>query len=128
MHHAGLGAGIVEAGRLGDRQRVHIGAEPDRALAGAVAQRGDHAGAADAGGDLVAPAGQQLGDKRAGRDFLAAELGRGVETAAQRDEIVDAAGSGNGRGDFHAGRLYRRLGNEIEPPQASPCTTRSSTS
>ncbi len=46
-----MGEGVV----LLQRQRVHVGAQPDRTLAGAAAQRADEAGAADAGGHLVAP-------------------------------------------------------------------------
>ena len=63
-----MAAGVHQARRLGsigkiglllDRQRVHVGAKPDRldiALAGRLAalDDADHAGAAEAGGDLVA--------------------------------------------------------------------------
>ena len=51
----GVGRGIGLAGRLVDRQRVHVGAQADRrARRRACPDDADHAGPADAGHDLVA--------------------------------------------------------------------------
>ena len=54
MHDACVLRGIGRAGLLQDRQRVHVGAQADRALRRAVpADHADHAGARQAGDDLV---------------------------------------------------------------------------
>ncbi len=59
MHLAGHDRGMREVIRLLDEQRVHVGAQPDGALPGALAlQRADDAGLADALGDLDPPAAQ----------------------------------------------------------------------
>jgi hypothetical protein len=47
VHRALIAAAIRDVVGFGDRQRVHVGAQPDRALAVAGAQHADHAGAAD---------------------------------------------------------------------------------
>ena len=48
VHHARPGRLVGHVVRLEDRQRVHVGAQPDRHRAVAFAQHADHAGAADA--------------------------------------------------------------------------------
>ena len=59
VHFARDPGAIGEVGRLLDRQRVHVGAESDRARASALgaANDADHASAADGGLDLVAAEG-----------------------------------------------------------------------
>ena len=73
VHHRLLGAGGVDlAGARGigdarallERQPVHVGAKHHR-RAGAVAQDRNHAGAADAGGHLIAERAQLAGHARA---------------------------------------------------------------
>jgi hypothetical protein len=48
MHHAGDLRSVRQAGRLVHRQRIHVGAKADGAVAGARTQRADNAGTADA--------------------------------------------------------------------------------
>jgi hypothetical protein len=48
VHDALMARGIRQAGVLGDRQRVHVGAQADARLRGPARQRGDDAMAADA--------------------------------------------------------------------------------
>ncbi len=78
MHHAGIARGIVHARLFGDRQGVHVGAQPDHAAA-AIAPAPDHAddaGAPDALDDLVhAEAAQQVRDLSGGAMHLVKQLG-----------------------------------------------------
>ena len=73
VHQAGVLGGIRQIGRFLDRQRVHVGAQPDHldvALAGGLAALDDahHAGPAEAGDDFVAAEfPQPVGDKAAVR-------------------------------------------------------------
>ena len=54
VHHAGRRRGVGRAGRLVDRQRIHVGAQADgRAGAQPAADDADHAGPADLGHHLV---------------------------------------------------------------------------
>jgi hypothetical protein len=66
---------------LFQRQRVHVGTQPDAPPAGAMAKPADDAGAADAGGHLVAPLGQLLGDHLGSAMLLEAQLRMGVYVA-----------------------------------------------
>ena len=56
VHHARMPARVLEGVALGDRQRVHVGADAHGALRGAVAQRADQAGGGQAPRHLDAPA------------------------------------------------------------------------
>jgi hypothetical protein len=73
--------------RLRDRQRVHVGAQADRAIAVAVAQRADDAGAADPGRHLEAEAFEPLCDQRGGPMLGIAEFRMGVEIAPPRGQF-----------------------------------------
>src|SRR5206468_2895459 len=89
MHHAGSLAGVRQTGDFGDREGVHIGTDADGAAARALPQRADYAGAADAGRDLVAPAGQEFGDQRAGLELLIGQLRLRVEPVPERNKLGD---------------------------------------
>ena len=108
MHAAGNGRAIGQVGRLLDRQRVHVGAQADRASACALAalDDADDAALADAGANLVAAEfAQPLGDEGRGLVDVVEKLGMGVEMAAP------ALGVGNELGD---GGVY---GHERRAPE-----------
>ena len=69
MHDAVAFAGVRQAGRLADRQRVHVGAEGERPPATS-AQGRDDPGAADARRHLVAPFPEPPRDALRGALFL----------------------------------------------------------
>ena len=73
--------------QAGDRERPRHAAALPRA--GAAHQPPDHAGAADAARDLVAPARQLVGHQRGGAVFLEGQFGVLVDVAAQMDELAD---------------------------------------
>ncbi len=67
MHEARVLRCVVEAGRLGDWQRVHIGAKADDRPVGPAADDADNASAANAGGNLVyLEFAQLVGDESSG--------------------------------------------------------------
>jgi len=70
MHHALGRAAVADVVQLHDRQGVHVGAQPDGAVAGPVAQHADHAGDADAAMHLDPP-----GFQLPRNDFCRAVLG-----------------------------------------------------
>ena len=76
------------AAGLGDRQRVHVGAQADVAVGRAGAQRADHAGAAQAAMHLVAPALQSLGHQVGGGVLFVGELRIRVDLAPDGDHLV----------------------------------------
>ena len=84
-------AGIGQAGRLLDRQRIHVGAQHDgRAVA--VAQQADDAGLADARRHLVA-GGRSRPQRDAGRSrLLHRQLGMRVHVLVERLEIREQIG------------------------------------
>ena len=97
MHAARRGRAIGQVGRLGDRQRVHVGAQADRAPACALAalDDADDAAAADAGANLVAAEfAQPLGDEGRGLVEVVEKLGMGVEMAAPALGVGDELGDG----------------------------------
>ena len=75
VHLAGRLGGIRHAGRLHDRQRVHVGAQPHHPARCRLAplDDADHAGPADAGHDLVAAESLQ---------FLRHDAGRALQVEA----------------------------------------------
>ena len=94
MHAAGVLAGVRQAGRLQDRQRVHIGAQSDRGLAVAVAQHANDAGLADAAMHLDAPFLQLARDEIRGAVFLQPEFGMGVDVSANSRQLrLEGAGA-----------------------------------
>ena len=82
VHLARHGRLVRQAGRLLDRQRVHVGAQADD-LAGAAlaaADDADHAGAADARHHLVAAEALQLvGDAAGGAVDVVEQFGMGMQ-------------------------------------------------
>ena len=87
MHHAGVLAAVRQVVGLLDRQRVHVGAQPDRRLAVAGAQHADHAGAADAAMHLDAPFLQLPRNQLGGAVLLQPEFRVGVDVAADRGQF-----------------------------------------
>ena len=93
---------VGDVGDLLDRQRVHVGAQADAAvIAAAALQHADDARLADAAMDLDAPAGQEPRDEVGRAHLLHAELGVGMQVAADGDELVGV--SGHAVEDRHAG-------------------------
>jgi len=88
VHDAHIAAGIRQAGGLFDGQRVHVGAQAQRFAAIAALELPDHAGPAQAAGDLIAPLLELLGHQIAGTVFLVAHFGVPMDVAAHRDEFV----------------------------------------
>ena len=99
MHDAGIAAGIGKAGRLLDRQSVHVGADADTALAVAALQRRDDAGAGNARRHLIAPGGKVGCHELAGAPLLEGKLRILVQVVAQRDELVEIGGDALARPD-----------------------------
>jgi len=90
MHLAGIARGIGQVRGLGDRQRIHVGAQADAALAGLLAvDDADDTGPGNALMHLVdPPVAQRLRhDPRRAR-LLEADLGMRVQIAADRGEFV----------------------------------------
>ena len=84
-----------------DRQRVHVGAQADRAAARALAalDDADDAAAADAGANVVAAEfAQPLGDEGRGLIEVVEKLGMGVEMAAPALGVGDKLGDGGAYG------------------------------
>jgi hypothetical protein len=92
VHHRDVGAvrvlrpdggGVVQAGLLEHRQRVHVGPQQHRGP-GAGLEHADHAGAADPGGHLVAEIPQSFRDDARGPVLGERQLGMGVQVAVER--------------------------------------------
>jgi hypothetical protein len=105
MHQARRLGGMGQIGRFLDRQRVHVGAKPDHvdlALAGLLAlDDADDAGAAEAGGDLVAAEfAQAIGDKCGSAMDVVEQFGVFMDIAAPGLniglQIGDAVDDGHG--------------------------------
>src|SRR5262245_34132933 len=80
VHQPGAPGAVGAVPQLLDAERVHVGAERDRASGGAAAQRADDADPTDPLDDLVEPETPELvGDERGGSRQLEPELGVGVE-------------------------------------------------
>ena len=88
VHAAVHGRFVRELVALGDRQRVHVGAQADRAQAAAAAHHADHAGAADAAVGLDAERLKVARDQLGGAVLLEGELGVGVDVAADRGQLA----------------------------------------
>src|SRR6185437_4153422 len=81
-----------QVGILLHRQRVHVGTKADALAAAAVAlEHADHAGAAEPAMHLDAPLRQLVGDDARGAHFLEADLGMGMQVAADRGEFLGIA-------------------------------------
>mgnify|MGYP003326132312 CR=1 FL=1 len=80
--------GVREVVLLLQVQRVHVGAQADRLLAGPAAlQRADHARGGEAAMDLDAPALQPGGDDLGGAPLLEGGLGMAMDVAADRGQV-----------------------------------------
>src|SRR5579883_53310 len=89
------------------RQRVHIRPEPDRAAAGADAQRADDAGAAEPTMDIDAERGEPLRHEIRRALFLEAELGMAMKIPPPCGHlVVKGADLGN---SWHKTPLLRRF-------------------
>ena len=89
VHDPGVCAGIGEVRGLLDRQRIHIGADAEPALAGSVGQRRHDTRAGDARGYVVAPRRKPGGDKLAGAALLKGQLRILMQVASQGDDLVE---------------------------------------
>jgi hypothetical protein len=87
MHASGVAGAMLEGVGLLDRQRVHVGAQADRAGRTAVAQHADHPGAADAAMHLDAEGLEALRDQPGRAALGEAELRMGVDVAAPGGEL-----------------------------------------
>jgi len=88
MHLARIGRGIGQPGQLLQRQAVHVGAQADGPLARPLAaDHPDHAGPADALGDLDAPVAHVLRDECGRAMLFQPEFRMGVDVAANRREF-----------------------------------------
>lgn len=110
---AGDARGMGRAGGLVHRERVHVGAQADAAAGAGATDHADDSGPADAGMGLDPPGLQPVGDKGGGADFLKADLGMGVQVAAQRGQV---RGAGDDFGDqVHGGGPCRKMPRERIP-------------
>ncbi len=96
MHLSRMRRTMRELVQFLDRQRVHVGAQTDRARGRAVTQCPDHARAAQPAGDCDAPFGELGGHQVRRTIFLKAQFGMGVDVApdlldlgAELDNAVD---------------------------------------
>ena len=94
VHLAGHRRLVRQAGLLLERQRVHVGAQPDHLAAGlAAADDADDAGAADAGHHLVAAETLELFRHRGRRAVhVVLQLRMGVHVAAPGGDLVVQVG------------------------------------
>ena len=80
-----------------NRQRVHVGAKPDRLLAGLAALQGaDHAGGRQAAMDLDTPRGQLVGHDLRRARLLEGGLGMAMNIAADGRQLGRQAGEAVG--------------------------------
>jgi hypothetical protein len=88
MHLARDTAGIVEPCRFLDRQRIHVGSNCHRALAGPNAQRADDTGSPDASDYLIAPFPKVGAYQRRSLVLFISQLRRRMQPVAERDEVL----------------------------------------
>jgi hypothetical protein len=82
MHHIGRARSIGQVVGLGDRQRVHVGAQADLALRAATLQRRHHPMAADIRGERHAEFGQLFLHEGARHLLMPAEFRMGMQMPA----------------------------------------------
>jgi hypothetical protein len=104
VHLAGRRGAVRQVGLLGDRQRVHVGAQSDHPSARprlfAPADHADHAGAADAGHHVIAAERLQfLGDQARGAMHIELQFRVRVQVAPPSGDFLVHAG--NAVGDGH---------------------------
>ena len=89
VHASGVSGNTIESRRFLDRERVHIGAEPNPTrIAATCAQNADDTGLSDAAVDLDTPGRETLGHDRGRAFLLESDFGMGVQVAADRDQLV----------------------------------------
>ena len=88
VHLAVMGRAVGEIVHLLDRQRVHIGAQPDRGRGVAAPDRADDPGSGEPAIDLAAVFGELCRDQVRGALLGEGELGMGVDVAADRSQLV----------------------------------------
>src|SRR5262249_7705850 len=88
MHDTGILRSVVEPGFFGDRQCVHIGAQPDGIVTAAARECRDDAVAADARHERNTEFGESLLHKGGGLLLLERELGIGMKMAAPARQLV----------------------------------------
>ena len=99
VHAALVLAAVIEGVVFVHRQRIHVGAQPDRLGIVADPDRAHDSGLADAGGDLAAPLLQFLRHDLRRAHLLEAKLGMGMDVAPDGGQF---GGSGGDLGfDFH---------------------------
>jgi hypothetical protein len=81
MHAPGMARLVREGVCLLDRQRIHVGTQPDRARRVADLEPADEAGLADAAMDLAAEGLELLGDEVGGALLLEAQLRMRMDVA-----------------------------------------------
>jgi len=90
VHLARHGARPGQAGHFLERDRIHIGTQPDAPpISRAPLQHADHAGDGDATVHRVAPCAQLFGNEGAGGMLLEAELGLAVDGVAPAFHLFD---------------------------------------
>ena len=88
MHFAVMHGTVVEGVFLLDKQGVHVGAEPDRAIGIALAQGPDHAGAAQATMHIEAPAFKPFSNDVGGAVLLVGRFWMFMNVAPDRLQFV----------------------------------------
>ena len=88
VHHALVGRAVGEIVHLLDRQRVHIGTQPDGGLCVAAPDRADDPGPGEPAMDLAAVFGELRRDEVRGALFGEGELGMRVDVAADGNQLV----------------------------------------
>ena len=84
---AARGARVLETGALLDRQRVHVGAQPDDRALSPVADDGDHSGLADALFELDAEVGEVAGDDPGRAGLLERQFRMPVQVDVEAFEV-----------------------------------------
>src|SRR3954451_6985039 len=128
VHAAGRARSPRHAALLDDRQRVHVGPEPDRRPLAAAAHDRHHAGLRDAGVDLVDPElAQPFGDEARRLDLLEAELGILVQVPPPGGYLVlprrDAVDDRHDPRSWDSSRcpsFYSKPGRRAGPENAEP--------
>ncbi len=88
MHLPLIGRAVREIVQLVDRQRVHIGAQPDRSRRVAAPDRADHPGAGEPAMHLAAELGELIRDQVGRAPLGKSELRMSVNVAADRRQLV----------------------------------------
>src|SRR5260221_4655868 len=118
MHDAVMRRGVRATGLLMDRQRIHVGAERDRALAAAAAQRADDSGSGEPAIDLDTEPGERRGDEIGCPVLLEGHLRMGVDVVPPPRHL--GMELGDAVDDRHGGLP----GDGSDPVSTSPAPSR----